>query len=125
MEALQPPEGLGEAGLALWQQVLGTFELAPAEAALLVQACRTVDELEAIATALAAGPVMVPGSTGQPKASALFAEARAHRLVLGKLLEQLALPDEGEDEGRTPNQERASKAANVRWDLERRRRGTA
>lgn len=125
MEVPEAPDGLGEAGLALWQQVLGTFELAHAELALLRQACRTVDEVEAIGAAIAAGPVVVPGSTGQPRVSGLFAEARAHRLVLGKLLEQLALPDEGEDAGRTPNQERASKAANVRWDLERRRRGTA
>ncbi|MFJ5306126.1 hypothetical protein [Streptomyces sp. NPDC088350] len=121
----ETPDGLGEASLSLWQEVQGTFELGPGETALLVEACRTVDELEAMGLALAAGPALVQGSTGQPKASPLFAEARAHRLVLGKLLEQMALPDEGEDVGRTPNQERASKAANVRWDLERRRRGTA
>lgn len=125
MEAVEPPEGLADAGRALWLEVLAVFELAPAELALLAQACRTVDEVEAISAAIADGPVVVPGSTGQPRVSGLFAEARAHRLVLGKLLEQLALPDEDEEAARTPNQERASKAANVRWDLERRRRGTA
>ncbi|MFJ3635228.1 hypothetical protein [Streptomyces sp. NPDC090112] len=125
MGAPNVPEGLAEAGRTLWQQITTDYELGADELALLGQACRTLDELEAIGTSLAAGPVVVHGSTGQPKASALFAEARAHRLVLAKLLDQLALPAEGEDVGKTPAQERASKAANVRWDLERRRRGTA
>ncbi|MFD5511368.1 hypothetical protein ACFWIB_26845 [Streptomyces sp. NPDC127051] len=125
MEASTAPEGLGDAGRTLWQQITKDYELSPDELALLGQTCRTLDELEAISAALAAGPAVVEGSMGQPKASALFAEARAHRLVLAKLLDQLALPAEGEEVGKSPNQERASKAANVRWDLERRRRGTA
>lgn len=125
MGALEPPAGLGEAGRGLWQQVDGEYELAPDELALLAEACRTLDELDAISDALADGPVVVMGSMGQPKASGLFAEARAHRLVLAKLLEQLELPEEGRDIGRTPSQQRASKAAEVRWSLERQRRGTA
>src|SRR3954451_6879515 len=91
MDAPNAPAGLGEAGRGLWDEVVGAYELAPDELTLLGQACRTVDELEAIADALAAGPVVVTGSMGQPKASGLFAEARAHRLVLAKLFEQLEL----------------------------------
>ncbi|MFF4566188.1 hypothetical protein [Streptomyces sp. NPDC001435] len=125
MEALEPPEGLADAGRALWLEVVGEYELAPAELALLAQACRTVDEVEAISAAIAAGPVVVKGSTGQPRVSGLFAEARSHRLVLAKLLEQMALPDVGEEEGKTPNQLRASKAASVRWSLHRERHGAA
>lgn len=125
MEGVEEPSGLGEAGAGLWRRVVDDYELAADELVLLAQACRTVDELEAMHQAIAAGPVTVKGSTGQPRVSGLFAEARAHRLALGKLLDQLALPAEGEDVGRTPAQARASKAANVRWDLERRRRGTA
>ena len=125
MSALDAPEGLGRAGLGLWQAVLGECELASGEMALLVQACRTVDELETISQALADGPAVVTGSTGQPKASTLFAEARAHRLVLGKLFEQMALPELGEDEGKTPNQVRAQKAAQTRWALEKARNGAA
>jgi hypothetical protein len=125
MGALDAPEGLGKAGLSLGQAVLTECELTPGETALLVEACRTVDELEAISQALASGPAVVKGSTGQPKASALFAEARAHRLVLGKLLEQMALPELGEEEGMTPNQQRAQKAAQTRWALERAKNGAA
>ncbi|MFF3912671.1 hypothetical protein ACFYZB_04170 [Streptomyces sp. NPDC001852] len=125
MGAMDAPERLGNAGLGLWQAVLTECELTPGEMALLVQACRTVDELETISRALAEGPAVVKGSTGQPKASTLFAEARAHRLVLGKLLEQMALPDLGEEEGMTPNQQRAQKAAQTRWALERAKNGAA
>lgn len=66
---------------------------------------------------------MVEGIRGQPKVSGLFAEARAHRLLLGKLLGQLALPDENEDKGKSPAQLRAQRAAQARW--ERARDGTA
>ena len=125
MEAVEAPEGLREAGRALWDEVLADFDLAADERALLVQACRTVDELERIGQALTDGPIVVTGSTGQPKASGLFAEARAHRLVLGKLLEQLKLPAEGENQGKTAAQLRAQNAARTRWDLERGRHGAA
>jgi hypothetical protein len=84
-----------------------------------------VDELEAIQAAISKGAVMVAGSTGQPKVTGLFAEARAHRLVLAKLLEQLALPEEGQGAGKSPAQQRASKAASVRWALQKERDGAA
>jgi hypothetical protein len=123
MDKPETPEGLGEAGLQLWDEVVNVYELFPAELSLLAAACRTVDELAMIERAMAHAPVVVVGSTGQPKVSGLFAEARAHRLVLGKLLEQLALPEPGEEVGKTPAQERASKAAQVRWALQKERRG--
>lgn len=119
------PAGLAEAGAELWQRVVGEYELAPDELALLLQACRTVDELETMQAALAEGPLLVKGSTGQPRPSGLLAEVRAHRLALVKLLEQLALPEDGEEAGKTPNQLRASKAAQTRWALQRARHGAA
>ncbi|MCX5114378.1 hypothetical protein OOK13_39155 [Streptomyces sp. NBC_00378] len=125
MDVPEAPSGLGEAGRALWVEILSEYELAPDERMLLVQACRTVDELEMLADALVDGAVVVHGSTGQPKASGLFAEARAHRVVLAKLLEQLALPADGDEEGKSPAQLRAQKAAQARWALQRARSGTA
>lgn len=125
MDTPMMPTGLGEAGCRLWESVVLVFELAPAETAILSEACRTVDELDLIQAAISTGQIVVMGSTGQPKVSGLFAEARAHRLVLAKLLESLALPAEGEEVGKTPAQERASKAAQTRWALERERRGAA
>lgn len=119
------PPGLADAGAQLWTEITGDYELAPDERALLLEACRTADELDAMCAALSEGPLLVKGSTGQPRPSGLLAEVRAHRVTLGKLLEQLALPEEGEEKGKSPAQLRASKAAQVRWDLQRARDGAA
>jgi hypothetical protein len=64
------PVGLGKAGRALWRQVSAEFGLAPHESAILVQVCRVIDRLDAIEAELAAGPLLVTGSTGQPRAGA-------------------------------------------------------
>ncbi|MBG0818200.1 hypothetical protein [Planomonospora sp. ID82291] len=122
------PEDLGDAGRVLWSSVTEDFDLGHAELPLLVEACRTADELVMMRRTLAAEESTVIGSTGQPKAHPLYAELRAHRLLLGKLLDSLALPVEDQEKGLTPNQERAQKAANVRWAMEREkwgRRGNA
>ncbi|GAA3617394.1 hypothetical protein ACG5V6_14960 [Streptomyces chitinivorans] len=125
MSSRGAPDGLGAVGGRLWEEITGEYELAPDELALLAEACRTADELEAMRQAAASGPVLVKGSTGQVRTSDLYGELRQHRLLLAKLLTQLALPDEDEDAGRTPAQQRASKAARVRWDLQRARDGAA
>lgn len=123
MSALKAPAGLGAAGRKLWREVLADFELPPDGLALLVQACRTVDELERLREALANAEVMTTGSQGQPVTSPLFAEARAHRATLAKLIAQLALPDEDDVTPLTVTQERARKAAQTRWALHRQRWG--
>ena len=115
------PEGLGEAGAALWRYVLDEFDLAADDLALLAETCRTADELEVMRRALAEVGPTVRGSMGQTVPNGLFAELRAHRQLLVKLLGELALPDEDEEVGKTPNQLRASKAAQTRWELEKRR----
>ena len=42
-------------------------------------------------------------------------EARAHRLLLERLVGSLNLPDEEEDVGLRPGQRQAQKAARARW----------
>jgi hypothetical protein len=122
-EIPEPPPGLAEVGAALWSEILDEVELSPDGLAMLAEVCRTVDELELMGQALRAGTPTVLGSKGQPIPNGLFAELRAHRLLLVKLLDELALPEEDEQVGKTPNQKRASGAAKVRWDMERKRRG--
>lgn len=117
------PEGLGESGAALWRYVLEEFDLAADDLAVLAETCRTADELETMRRALTETGPVVRGSMGQPIPNGLFAELRSHRQLLVKLLGELALPDEGEETGKTPNQLRASKAAQTRWEMERRRHG--
>jgi hypothetical protein len=79
------PTGLDLAGRAFWRQVVGEYELNPAELVLLGEACRTVDTLAAVAAAMDGVPLTTTGSTGQMVAHPLLAEARAQRRVLDQL----------------------------------------
>ena len=117
------PEDLGPAARDLFAQVTANFDLESADLVKLVETCRTLDELVTMRDALAGSDATVTGSTGQMRVNPLFAEVRAHRLLLAKQLGELALPAEGEDVGQTPAQKQARDAANVRWGLERQRWG--
>jgi hypothetical protein len=93
------PRGLGSAGKRLWRGVFrpqpdgSRLELRADEAALLVEACHLVDDVEAIRAELDGEPLTVAGSMGQQVAHPLRAEL--HRTVgtLDRLLRTLSLPD--------------------------------
>jgi len=92
------PSGLRTAGKRLWSAVAESFVLNPGELANLAEACRTADELDRLEKAVRALPdLVVSGSTGQPKVHPLWAEARAHRLLLERLVGGLNLPDADEE----------------------------
>jgi hypothetical protein len=109
------PSDLRAAGKRLWADVTGEFDLGPDEAGALREACRTLDELDDLRAALSGQPMTVAGSQGQPVANPLLGEARRHRETLARLLERLSLPAGDEDQGATPAQRRAARAAAQRW----------
>lgn len=109
------PADLRAAGRRLWAEVTADFDLGPDEIGALREACRTADELDDLRAALKGQPMTVPGSTGQPVANPLLAEVRRHRATLAQLLERLSLPAGDEDQGMTPAQRRAQRAAQQRW----------
>jgi hypothetical protein len=113
------PSGLGTRGRKLWRAVHADFEPDLAEHELLVECCRALDKCEALAAALADAPLTPKGSRGQVVAHPLLAELRSERLLLSRLLAQLAIPgleddDPDEWDGLTAS-ERARKAARARW----------
>lgn len=110
------PAGLRASGRRLWAAVAESFVLNAGEFAMLEQACRTADELDRLEKAVRALPELTAtGSTGQIKPHPLLAEARAHRLLLERLVGALALPTEDEEVGLRPGQRHGQRAINARW----------
>lgn len=106
---------LRAAGRRLWADVVDRFDLGPDELAALREACRCLDELDDLRAATRPDQLTVEGSAGQPRANPLLAEIRQLRVVLCQLLERLGLPAGDEDQGMTPAQKRAHRAAQQRW----------
>jgi hypothetical protein len=108
------PQSLGEAGKVLWRAISGAYELSPAEAELLRQACRVTDNLARIDAALMDSDVVVEGYSGQPRAHPLLQASADQRRVLDALFRSMALPmpDEAEGRRRSPA---AIAAAQARW----------
>lgn len=87
------PDGLGDAGTTLWEEVTASYELLPDELRLLAAGCATLDELRTLEAALAGVEPVTAGSTGQERVHPLFAEVRAHRLALRTLLGSLGITE--------------------------------
>jgi hypothetical protein len=92
------PTGLRAPGKRLWVAVAQRYVLTPAEVSVLVEACRTSDELDRLERAVRKLPgLTTTGSTGQLKPHPLLEEIRRHRTLLERLTTALALPDEDQD----------------------------
>lgn len=87
-------------------------------------AARQADDVAHLEALVATDGMMVAGSVGQRRLHPAVTEARNGRIALAKLLATLRLP---EDTGqlRSEASTTAQRAAEVRWQAERRRRGTA
>lgn len=89
------PADLGVAGRSLWQEVAGTFDLEIHESALLLEACRVKDRLDALDAVVRAAGVTIDSPQGI-KAHPAIVEARQQQLVLSRLIASLRLPDEND-----------------------------
>ena len=115
MTAESPPADLADRGRRFWSTTVATYELTDTELSLLLEVCRLMDECEALREAIDEQGTTVLGSTGQPRVHPALGELRQHRLALGRLLSQLALPDEDDETLPTPLQARGRQAATKRW----------
>ncbi len=115
------PSDLDARGRTFWRTTVAAFDLSDVELELLRECCRLLDECESLRTSVDAEGTTVKGSAGQPRVHPALGELRQHRLALGKLLAQLALPDDVGEQLPSPVQARARRAAETRWG----RRGTA
>jgi len=120
------PKGLGTAGRALWRKIASSlpdgWELEEREEAILRLAARQADDLSRLESAISKDGAMALGSAGQPVVNPAIIEARQSRLAIGRLLGQLALPDDDAAGGSSASaSETGRKAANARWSRERRK----
>ncbi|WP_353708967.1 P27 family phage terminase small subunit [Cellulosimicrobium sp. ES-005] len=95
-QAPPPPAELRAPGVELWDAIVADFELGPAEAAQLEEACRTRDRIRDLDAAVAKDGIMIPSSQGMRLHPAV-AEARAHRLAMARILATLGVPGLDED----------------------------
>lgn len=119
------PRGLSPRGRAFWKAVHADYTLDVAEVELLVEVCRALDECEALHAVIEEQGRTVEGSRGQVVAHPALSELRSTRLMLGRLLAQLELPDEDGGSLPTSLQARGRRAAAGRWAAQGARRGTA
>lgn len=110
-----PPEDLGDRGLRFWTETVGVFELTDSEQELLVEVCRTLDDLQLLAEAVRQEGAMVGGSAGQPVVNPALTEARGQRAILHRLLTALQLPDPDAKPVPSATTARARTAAAARW----------
>lgn len=103
-----PPRGTGPNGAALWRDVLGEYELEEHELALLREAVRTVDQLDALHEISSREGLVVDGPHGS-KAHPALTEARQLRIALARVVAALRLPagDEGDGSATRRPQRRA------------------
>jgi hypothetical protein len=92
------PEGLGQRGMRFWRTAQRGYDFSASELELLTEVCRSLDELEAMAS---------DGAAARDKATA--------RTTLGRLLAQLGLQDANDDTLPSPGTTRARTAARQRW----------
>ena len=98
-EQLEPPAGLGEQGLSLWESITGEFDFSqePGKLAILERACKTADQIAVLEEAIVGAELVVKGSTGQPVVNPMIAEARQQSGLLNTLVKSLGLPDSDEE----------------------------
>ena len=110
-----PPSGLGVRGRKFWRETVEKYDLSAPELQVLREVCRTMDDLDALASAIAADGATVLGSKGQAVVNPCLTEARGQRLALHRLIAALALPDEDGASMPTAGSIRAKRAAAARW----------
>ena len=88
------PKGLACRGRKFWASTVKRFELTNGELELLIEVCRTLDELDRLAEVVAVHGATLAGSKGQTVINGAVAEARGQRLALHRLIAALALPAE-------------------------------
>ena len=120
------PPGLGKAGTALWTRIVADLDegwrFDERELHILAESCLTADTLAKLEEAIDADGVTTTGSRGQVVVNPAITESRQARALILRLLSSLELTDPADKAASgTPHQARARRAAEVRWNRDKRR----
>ena len=99
------PTGTRAGGQRLWSSLLEEYDLEEHEMALLVEAVRTVDLLDALDKSVRADGALHDSPQGL-RAHPAAVEARQQRIALARLLAALRLPAGEEEAGETRRPQR-------------------
>ena len=117
MRSPKAPMGTGPSGRKLWSELHSRFEFDEETEALIREAVRVVDRLDALQVVVQRDGVMSPTDPG--KVHPALAEARQQEIVLTRLIASLRLPDQAgatdQRRGGARGAYKARGAANVRW----------
>ncbi len=115
MSKPKPPETLADPGRALWDTIVGSYDLRSDELATLEDACATTDMIAALSDSWTelGRPLTTKGSMGQEVIHPLIGEIRTQRAARNALWRMLKLPDDVESGSGESNQQRS--AAQSRW----------
>lgn len=106
MTRQQPtPVGLGRRGRAIWRVVIGALVLDAHEGAILAEACRTADRLDALDAAIRKDGMLLPDRRPHPA----LAEARQQQITLTRLIASLRLPADLAQPERRPQRRGAAR----------------
>jgi hypothetical protein len=112
----EAPQGLQEAGQALWDRLTAEYQFDAREALVVAAAARQADDVARLEQLIAGEGVVTVGSAGQPRLSAAVTEVRQGRIALAKLLGELSIPvDEPAERTESAATRRARRAAEARW----------
>jgi hypothetical protein len=90
---LKAPDTLGPRGSTLWLELQGEYEFDPHEEELLLETCRALDVIDALAKSVGTDGVMLIGSQGQSVLNGAVAELRQQQAAFARLAAQLNLTD--------------------------------
>ena len=96
--AAKPPKGLRKGGLALWSAIANALSLDERDEALLVEASRVRDRLDALDRLIRRRGLALPDGRPNP----LLAEARQQQITLARLVVAMRLPADLAEPERRP-----------------------
>jgi hypothetical protein len=109
------PEGLGARGAEFWREIHGVARFEPNDTALVMEACRTLDVIDALASAIATDGLFTKGSMGQDVLNPAVAELRQQQAAFGRLIGLVSLPEKEKAQDMWLHR-RAKAGAAARWN---------